>query len=190
MRTVICRAIGRSLPLCRVATAEEVKTPSQTVRADFPHTAYGWPLGSLHYAVSWCRYAARPLTGVTPRDRVLRLEAPALEPLGRGPQSPLRLSHFAARLKAAGVVRSGLAGHSLALTRSSDVTTPGTLPSHSVIRRCDRRYYDPLGLPLDTPRFRLRLIRARSPRRRPPRRASRVPYVSLPTCCAPYPAGT
>ncbi len=44
--------IGRSLPLGRVATAVEVKTPFQTVHADFPHTAYGWPLGTRHYAVS------------------------------------------------------------------------------------------------------------------------------------------
>jgi hypothetical protein len=70
------------------------------------------------------------------------------------------------------------------------MTTPGTLPSRGVVRRRDLRYYGPLGLPLRTPRLRLRLIRARSPRRRPRRRASRVPHVSLSTCCAPYPAGT
>jgi hypothetical protein len=28
------------------------KTPVQTVRADFPHTAYEWSLGTLHYAAS------------------------------------------------------------------------------------------------------------------------------------------
>jgi hypothetical protein len=36
--TAVC--IGRSLLLCRVATEFEVKTPVQTVHADFPHTAY------------------------------------------------------------------------------------------------------------------------------------------------------
>ena len=51
------------------------------------------------------------------------------------------------------------------------------------------RYYDPLGLPLDSARFRLRLIRATLPRPGPSRRVSRVPLVSLHTCCAPYPAG-
>src|SRR4029077_1821918 len=63
-------------------------------------------------------------------------------------------------------------------------------PSRGVMRRRDLRYYDPLGLPLGTPRFRLRLIRARLPRRRPHRRVSRVPRVSLHTCCAPSPAET
>jgi len=50
------------------------------------------------------------------------------------------------------------------------------------------QYYDPLGLPLRTSRLRLGLIRARSPRLGPRRRASHVPHLSLHTCCAPYPA--
>ncbi len=78
------------------------------------------------------------------------------------------------------------------------MTTVGTLPSRRVIlhdvRRRGRnlpvRYYDPLGFPLSSARFRLRLIRATLPRRRQLRRASRVPHISLHTCCAPYPAGT
>ena len=82
---------------------------------------------------------------------VQRMEAPSRRPLGCGPQSPLQLSHFVARLTAAGVVRSAPGGHSLALTCSSDATTPGTLPSRGVVRRRHRRYYDPLGLPLRTP---------------------------------------
>src|ERR1700724_752259 len=128
---------------------------------------------------------------VTPADMVIQgMEAPARGPLGCGPQSPLQLSHFGARPTAGGVVRSALGGHSLALTCSDDTTTPGTLPSRDVVRRRDHRYYDPLGLPLRTTRFRLLLIRARSPRPRPRRRASRVPRLSLHTCCAPYPAGT
>jgi hypothetical protein len=78
----------------------------------------------------------------------------------------LQLSHFIARPSAAGVVRSGLAGHSLALTCSVSMTTAGTLPSRRVVlhgvrsrRRVDvLRYYDPLGLPLHRLGFRLRLI--------------------------------
>ncbi len=46
-------AIGRSLLLHRLSATVEVKTPFQTVRADFPHTAYRWSLGSQHYAASW-----------------------------------------------------------------------------------------------------------------------------------------
>ena len=56
--------------------------------------------------------------------------------------------------------------------------------------RRPRRYYDPLGLPLRSARFRLRLIRAALPRRRLRRRVSRVPPVSLHACCSPYPAET
>jgi len=89
-----------------------------------------------------------------------------------------------------------VAGHSLALTRSSSMTTAGTLPSSRVMPHDLRRrglhpavqYYDPLGLPLRTARFRLGLIRARLPRLGPRRRVSRVPHHSLHTCCAPYPA--
>jgi hypothetical protein len=33
--------IGRSLPSFRLWAVDSVKTPSQTVHADFPHTAYG-----------------------------------------------------------------------------------------------------------------------------------------------------
>ena len=42
--------IGRSLLLRRPSATVEVKTPCQTVRADFPHTAFEWSLGSHHYA--------------------------------------------------------------------------------------------------------------------------------------------
>ena len=90
----------------------------------------------------------------------------------------------------AGVVRSARGGHSLALTLVSSVTKAGVLPSRRVLRRGDQRYYEPLGLPLRTPRFRLRLIRARLPRRRRRRRVSRVPHVSLSACCSPYPGET
>src|SRR5580693_3154747 len=128
---------------------------------------------------------------VTPRDAVVQRVEPATRaPLGREPQSALELSHFVDRPRPTGVVGTGLAGHALALTSAYDVTTAGTLPSRRVVRRGDRRYYDPLGLPLRSARFHLRLIRATSPRRRRRRRASRVPPRSLVACCAPYPAGT
>jgi hypothetical protein len=101
---------------------------------------------------------------VTSVDMVVQgVETPLRGPLGRGPQSPLQVAHFLARPEAAGVVRSGRAGHSLARARFDDTATPGTLPSCGVARRRDQRYYDPLGLPLRTPRFRLWLIRARLP---------------------------
>ena len=58
----------------------------------------------------------------------------------------------------AGVVRSGLAGHSLALTLLSDVTKVGALPSRRVVLHGDRQYYGPLGLPLRTIQLRLGLI--------------------------------
>jgi hypothetical protein len=45
--------IGRSLHLGRGVAAVGVKTPFQTVRADFPHTAYRRSLGAQHYAASF-----------------------------------------------------------------------------------------------------------------------------------------
>ena len=48
------------------------------------------------------------------------------------------------------------------LTLIPSATKAGTLPSDRVVRRGHRRYYDPLGLPLRTTRFRHRLIRARA----------------------------
>jgi len=80
------------------------------------------------------------------------------------------------------------AGHALTLTSATDATKVRTLPSSGFPRT--HRYYDPLGLPLSTLRFRLGLIRRRSPRRRRLRRLSRVQHLSLNACCAPYPAGT
>ncbi len=124
------------------------------------------------------------------------MSAPSRRPLGCGPELPLQLSHFVVRLWPNGVLRSGLAGQSLALTRYLSMTTAGTLPSsrvmpHGLRRNGSRRpvqYYDPPGLPLRTPRFRLGLIRARLPRLGPRRRVSHVPLHSLHTCCSPYPA--
>jgi len=178
--------------------------PVQTVHADFPHTAYQW--SSARSIVRPCPSGQRLRRRgnrlachrqvVTPTGWVLHRHTPARCPLGYGPELPLQLSHFVARHVVDGVVRSGLAGHSLALTRSISMTTAGTLPSSRVMPhglrrfglRLAQRYYDPLGLPLRTSRLRLGLIRARSPRLGPRRRASHVPHLSLHTCCAPYPA--
>ena len=54
-------------------------------------------------------------------------------PLGCGPELPLQLSRFCNRLIADGVLRSGLAGQSLTLTRYLSMTTAGTLPSSRVV---------------------------------------------------------
>ena len=174
------------------------------MHADFPHTAYQW--SSARSIVRPCPCGQRlrrrgnrlacHRQGVTPTGWVRHMHTPARCPLGCGPELPLQLSHFVARFITDGVVRSGLAGHSLALTRSSNMTTAGTLPSSRVMPhglrghglRRTQRYYDPLGLPLRTPRLRLGLIRARLPRLGPRRRVSRVPLHSLHACCAPYPA--
>jgi hypothetical protein len=117
------------------------------------------------------------------------MQAPTRCPLGCTTQPPLQSSHFFARHKADGVVRSARGGHSLALTCSDDIIAAGALRSARVVLREHRHYYGPLGLPLRDARFRLRLIRAASPRHGLRRRASRVPHLSLHACCAPYPAG-
>jgi hypothetical protein len=97
----------------------------------------------------------RLLKDVTPPDvAVQRVEAPSPFPLCRSAESPSQSSHFVGRPTAAGVVRSARDGHSLALTCSDDVTTPGTLPSGRVVPHDPHRYYDPLGLPLHSRRFR------------------------------------
>ena len=197
-------AIGRCWPCSGPKVSHRTNTPVQTVHADFPHTAYQW--SSAHSIVRPCpceqrlrrvvdRTACR-LQVVTPTSLVLHMHAPARCPLGCGPELPLQSSHFVAWLIATGVVRSGHAGHSLALTRSTSMTTAGTLPSSRVmphgLRRLGSRlglqYYDPLGLPLRTARLRLGLIRARSPRLGLRRRVSHVPHRSLHACCSPYPA--
>ena len=101
---------------------------------------------------------------VTPAHAVVqRVEASFRLPLGHRPQPSLEFSHFVDRLSTVGEVGTGLAGHALALTSAYGTLTPGTLPSGRVVRRGHRRYYDPLGLPLHTMRFHLRLIRTALP---------------------------
>src|SRR3989442_1475435 len=50
-----------------------------------------------------------------------------------------------------------------------------------------RRYYGPLGLPLDTAGFRLRLIPTAFAQRGPSRRVYPVPHQAIPACRLPYP---
>ncbi len=191
-------------PVSGPKVENRANTPAQTVHADFPHTAYQWssarsivrpyPKGQ-RLRRSRSRLTCRQ-QDVTPAGWVLHMHAPTRCPLGCGPELLLQLSRFCNRLEADGVLRSGLAGQSLALTRNLSMTIVGTLPSSRVmphgLRRLGSRlavqYYDPLGLPLRTTRLRLGLIRARLPRLGPRRRASHVPHLSLHTCCSPYPA--
>jgi hypothetical protein len=118
------------------------------------------------------------------------MEAAFRGSLGRDPQLALQLAHFVRGRASPGGVRAGPAGHALTRACSANVTTAGTLRSARVIRREPRHYYGPLGRPLRTTRFHRRLIRVALPRRRLRRRASRVPFLSVHTCCALYPAET
>ena len=178
--------------------------PVQTVHADFPHTACQWPVGSQHCAVHPCewrctrQHTPTPARGRHPPQVHARCvgTAPAQYPLGYGPELPLQLSPFGVGRLSHGALRHGLSGQSLRLTRSFSMTTAGTLRSNRVmprgLLRCSLcrpvQYYDPLGLPLRTPRLRLGLVRARLPRLGLRRPASHVPHLSLHACCAPYPA--
>ena len=86
-----------------------------------------------------------------------------------------------------GVIGSFKEEHALALTSFPIVFFPRPLPSCYVLPHSYRQYYEPLGLPLHTVRFRLRLIRLALPRHGPCRRVSPVPYSPLQACCSPYP---
>jgi hypothetical protein len=68
------------------------------------------------------------------------------------------VAHLNNGLTSIGVIGTGHAGHALMRSRSTYVTTAGTLRSDRVIRRGHRHYYDPLGLPLHMPGFHHRLI--------------------------------
>ena len=72
-------------------------------------------------------------------------------------------SHFFVGQLPDGEVGPAGAGHALALTSATCSIKAGALPSDRVLLRGHRQYYGPLGLPLHTARFRLRLIRVASP---------------------------
>ncbi len=133
----------------------------------------------------------RLLEDVIPPDPVHQgVEAALRGSLGCDPEAALQVAHFVDGRLPVGMIGTGPAGHALMRACATAMTTAGTLRSARVVRREPRHYYDPLGLPLRTPRFRHRLIRGAVPRPGPRRRASRVPFVSLYACCAPYPAET
>ncbi len=67
----------------------------------------------------------------------------------------------------------------------TSTTQAGTLPSSGFHRL--HRYYGPLGLPLGTIPFHLRLIGTAFAGRRPPSRVSPVPHHSFAACRLPYP---
>src|SRR5262245_12227744 len=71
--------IGRSLLLPRQLAREVIKTPFQTVHADFPHTAYRWSLG---YA-ALCRFRVLHSAAQTVQSQVVEVVAgPALRLAG------------------------------------------------------------------------------------------------------------
>jgi hypothetical protein len=101
-------------------------------------------------------------SGVRPR-RVVDALSQASQPLGTRPSRGQRLLCFDDETALAGVIGTGHAGHALALTLVPHATKAGVLPSDRVVRRGRPQYYDPLGLPLRTTRFRHWLIRAALP---------------------------
>jgi hypothetical protein len=157
------------------------------VRADFPHTAYRRSSGVAACSGRGSRGSRR--TSRSHPRRVARRAFRVRNLLGRRAVLASRASCFSVLQTQLGVVRSGLAGHSLTRSRFLSPIEAGALPSRDVLRRRDRRYYGPLGLPLRGCRLRLRLIRRASPRRGLRRRVSRVPRFSLNACCSLYPAG-
>jgi len=129
---------------------------------------------------------------VIPVDAVVqRMETSLRRALGCRPQPTLEVARFGVRRRSDGVGNPILMP-GYALTRGSflGTVTVGVLSFTGVLLHRHRRYYDPLGLPLHSGRFRPRLIRRASPRLGPRRRASPVPHFSLHACHRPYPGET
>jgi hypothetical protein len=169
------------------------------VRADFPHTASGWPLGlSIARSPRSNIHASASPRGRHPFRTVQHVEAPPRIPLGCRPQSPSQFSRFSTRLSPPGLLGPVAPAIPSRLPASTTQPPQGPFPPAALfvaafVSRSSRsglRYFDPLGLPLHRGRLRHWLIRRASPRRGPCRRASRVPRSSVHACCAPYPAGT
>jgi hypothetical protein len=160
--------------------ARAPESPVQTVRTDFPYTAYRWPsyVACTPLAESEHPAARRAVTSPSP-DGISR-RPPRLPTLGDSKQS---FAGFSCFFK--GVV--GPFGHALTLTPVPDATKAEPLPSRGVLLHRDQRYYEPLGLPSGTVAFRLRLIATAFARRGPPARASPVPHQTFTTCPLPYP---
>ena len=129
---------------------------------------------------------------VTPVDAVVqRMEASSRLPLGRDPQSALQLSHFVDGLAPAGVVGTGLAGHALALTSLRRHRPPqGPFPPAALFVAAIVGTTIPSDSRCAALAFAFGLYEPRLPRPGLRRRVSRVPFLSLHACCAPYPAET
>jgi len=101
---------------------------------------------------------------------------------------PLRLAATESSCRSCRTLSVGLLGlASMPSPLPPHTSTTKAGPSRSSGFRHLRRYYEPLGLPLDTTRFRTRLIRAAFAQRGPSRRVSPVPHQAIPACSLPYP---
>src|SRR6266849_7563792 len=108
------------------------------------------------------------------------MKASRTAPLGSHEKPALQFSHFVRRVVS-------LLRHSLALTHSlgHDQSRAPSLGRSFGLHLL--RYYWPLGLPLGTAPFHLRLIEAAFAQCGPPRRVSPVPHQAFPTCPLPCP---
>ena len=99
----------------------------------------------------------------------------------------LRLAATNSRRWSCRTLSAGLLGLATMPSRLPPTGTTKAGPSRSSGFHRLHRYYEPLGLPLDTARFRHRLIPAAFARRGPSRRVSPVPHQAVPACRLPYP---
>jgi hypothetical protein len=105
-----------------------VKTPVQTVRADFPHTAYRWSVRMRRYADTRTDGPSPRLsTSVTPSRRAA---AGGLHPRADWPhpQSMLRVARFDTELTPSGVIGTGPAGHAPRVAARSTRPEQGSFP--------------------------------------------------------------
>ena len=169
------------------------RTPIQTVHADFPHTASQWSLKSPHYANLGHRtrhHAVQRRSALQTRS-IGGGKAAVRGPLGRDPQSTLQLAHFGRWTEAhrGSWYRScRTCPHASLRCRYDHCRGPSLLPRSATRRSAVLRPpLTPAAPPLD---FAMGLYEPRCPDPGLRRRVSRVPFVSVHACCAPYPAET
>lgn len=160
--------------------ARAPESPFQTVRTDFPYTAYRWPSCVACTPMADGVHSAARRVVTSPCPNGISRVPPRLPTLGDSRQSFAGFSCFFN-----GVV--GPYGHALTLTPVPDATKAEPLPSRGVLVHRDQRYYEPLGLPPSTLALRLRLIATAFAQRRPLGRASPVPHQTFAPCPLPYP---
>ena len=168
------------------------RTPIQTVHADFPHTASQWSLKSPHYANPGHR---------TRHHAVQRRSTPQTRSIGawkRRSGDRLAATHSRRcnwRTLSMGEAHRGSWYRSCRTCpraslrrRYDDCRGPSLLP-RSATRRSAVLLppLTPATPPLD---FAMGLYEPRCPDPGLRRRVSRVPFVSVHACCAPYPAET